>query len=199
MGRTRTASWGISVAFLFLASLPTWAAAVTDVWSDAAGDVLLDLNNSGQAIPGVRAFYGYQHDITDDGFAIGDAITSATLFVSLGDVGGSETYEYEIGLGPLQTTNLSNVPNHRIDEMFLTTPSLDDLEIDGVIDVLIRITGDSNNQQGFYFVSSSLVAQVDSITVQPAQVPEPAILALIAVALMISWMFSLASTGARET
>src|SRR5687768_11675358 len=105
------------VAAVLLGGGQALALPITDTWADPSGDILLDLSNSDQPIPGVRSSYGYQHDITDDGFSVGDTITSATLFVSLRDVGGSESYVYEIGMDPSQTTILSNVPNNRIDEI----------------------------------------------------------------------------------
>ncbi|HEU4921588.1 MAG TPA: hypothetical protein VFT23_00785 [Burkholderiales bacterium] len=175
---------------LFLLALPASAGPVIDTWTDPAGDILLDLDNSDEPIPGVNASYEYQHDITNDGFAIGDTITSATLYVSVRDAGGSEIYQYEIGLGPEQADIFSNVPNNRIDQILLGALSLADLQNDGIIDVVIRITEDSNNQEGLYFVSSRLVAQVDAIGVPPTQVPEPWTLALMAFGLLIGGSFS---------
>jgi hypothetical protein len=167
------------VAALLLGGGQALALPITDTWADPSGDILLDLSNSDQPIPGVRSSYGYQHDITDDGFSVGDTISSATLYVSVRDAGGSEVYRYEIGLAPLQTTIFSNVPNERIDEILLGALSLADLQLDGIIDVVIRITDDSNNQQGLYFVNSSLVAQVNSVS-QGTEVPEPGTLAILA-------------------
>lgn len=184
MSAIRTASCVMSVMFSFLMALPASAALVTDTW-DPNEDVLLDLDNDDDPIPGVSTSYEYQHDITDDGFTIGDTITSATLYVSVRDAGGAESYEYEIGLGPYQTSVFSNVPNNRIDQVLLGALSLADLQNDGTIDVVIRITDDSNNQEGLYFVSSRLVAQADSTEVLPAQVPEPWTLALMAFGLLI--------------
>ena len=186
MSAIRTASYVMSVV-LFLLALPAFAGPVTDTW-DPAGDILLDLDD--EPTPGVGTFYGYQHDITDDGFTIGDTITSATLYVSVRDAGGAETYQYEIGLGPEQTDVFSNVPNNRIDQILLGALSLADLQNDRIIDVVIRISEDSNNQEGLYFLSSKLVAQVDFAGVPPAQVPEPWTLALIAFGLLIGGSFS---------
>ena len=183
MKPTVKALWGIGIASTFLIAAPAYAVPVTDTWTDPAGDILLDLSNSDQPIAGVKSFYEYQHNITNDGFTIGDTITSAKLYVSVSDSGGSETYQYEIGLGPTQTTIFSNVPNDRVDAILLGAFSLADLQLDGIIDVVIRITDDSNNQEGLYFVSSSLVAQVNGNGTQPTQLPEPGTLAVVALGL----------------
>ena len=143
------------------------------------------MDNSDNPIPGVNSSYAYQHNITDDGFTVGDTITSATLYVTVSDAGGSETYQYEIGLGASETTVFSNAPNNREDQIVLGVQSLGDLQADGIIDVLIRITDDSNNQEGLYFVSSRLVAQVDAPVLTVAQVPEPSTLGLMACAFLI--------------
>jgi hypothetical protein len=174
------AAWGIGIGLALLWAGSAWAGPVTDTWSDPAGAILLDLSNSNQPIPGVSSSYAYQHDITDDGFSLGDTITSAVLSVSVSDTGGSETYQYEIGLGPNQTTVFSNVPNERLDVVVLAALSLADLQLDGIIDVVIRITSDTNNQEGLYFVSSSLTAQVTPNSTTPAALPAPGTLALVA-------------------
>ena len=187
MSAIRTASCVMSVVLSFLMALPASAGLVTDTWSDPDGDILLDLDD--EPTPGVGTSYEYHHDITDDGFAIGDTITSATLYVTVRDAGGAETYQYEIGFEPEQPGIFKNVPNDdRTDEMLLGA-YLGDLQ-DGIIDVVIRITADSNNQEGLYFVSSTLVAQVDSAGLAPAQVPEPWTLALMAFGLLIGGSFS---------
>ena len=183
MSAVRTVSCVMGVMLSFLMVLPASAGPVTDTWDP--NDVLLDLDNNDDPIPGVSTAYEYQHDITDDGFTIGDTITSATLYVSVRDASGAESYEYQIGLGPSQTSVFSNVPNDRIDPILLGALSLADLQNDGMINVVIRITDDSNNQQGLYFVSSTLVAQVDSTEVATAQVPEPWTFSLIALGLLI--------------
>jgi hypothetical protein len=179
----RTASCVIGVVLSFLMVLPASAGLVTDTWDP--NDVLLDLDNNDDPIPGVSTSYEYQHDITDDGFTIGDTITSATLYVSVRDASGAESYEYQIGLGPSQTSVFSNVPNNRIDQILLGELSLADLQNDGTIDVVIRLTADSNNQEGLYFVSSRLVAQADATEAPSAQVSEPWTLALMAFGLLI--------------
>lgn len=175
MTLTREALCGLGVAFAFLMAAPASAAVVSDTWADPAGAILLDLDNS--PTTGVTS-YAYQHDITDDGFSTGDTITAATIYVTVRDSGGAEDYRYEIGIGPTQTNIFSNVPNSRVDALPLLALSLSDL-LDGRIDVLMRITGDSNNQEGLYFVSSLLVADVAVNDTPSTSVPEPGILVLI--------------------
>ena len=183
MSAIRAAFLLMSVMSSFLMAVPASAGLVTDTWDPA--DVLLDLDNDDNPIPGVSTYYQYQHNILDDGFAVGDTITSATLYVTVRDAGGAETYEYEIGLGPYQTSIFSNVPNSREDEILLGVESLADLQTDGIIGVRIQITADSNNQEGLFFVSSRLVAQGDAGGVPPAEVPEPSALALMAFGLLM--------------
>jgi hypothetical protein len=168
------AAWSIGIGVALLWAGSAWSGPVTDTWSDPAGDILLDLSNAPSS-------YGYQHDITDDGFSLGDTITSATLSVKVSDSGGSETYQYEIGLGPDQTTVFSNVPNERLDVVVLEALSLADLQLDGTINVVIRINDENSaNQEGLYFVSSSLTAQVTPKGTTAAALPVPGTLALVA-------------------
>lgn len=177
---------GIAAAVALSAGTPASATTITDTWTDPVGDVLLDLDDS--PLPGVDS-YAYLHDITDDGFSIGDTISSATLSVTVRDSGGAETYQYEIGVGPAQTGAFSNVPSTRLDQITLSASSLDDLQSDGMLSVLIRITGDSNQQEGFYFVSSSLAVETTSTFPEVAEVPEPATLALIGSGMIFGWRY----------
>jgi PEP-CTERM putative exosortase interaction domain len=170
----------IGLALLWGASAR--GAPLTDTWVDPNGAILLDLSDIDLPIPGVNDHYEYQHDITDDGLNLGDIITSAVLYVTVSDSGGSETYQYEIGLGPEQTSVFGNVPNNRVDEIALGPMSLAEL-LDGIIGISIRISDDTNNQEGLYFVSSTLVVQIDPASPTASQIPEPATLALFGFAL----------------
>lgn len=174
---------GIAAAVVVSAAAPASAITITDTWNDPAGEVLLDLDDV--PLPGVDT-YAYLHDITDDGFNIGDTISSAILSVTVRDAGGSETYQYEIA-GGAQTSFFSNVPSSRTDQITLSALSLSDLQSDGLLDVLIRITGDSNQQEGLYFVSSSLAVETTSGFPQISQVPEPATLTLIGSGILLGW------------
>jgi hypothetical protein len=168
---------GISL-FLTLLIAPPASAAVVDSWTPEE-EILLDLDLSA----GV-ATYAYQHDITDDGFTIDDIVDFATLIVTVRDSGGSEAYRYEIGIGPTQINAFLNASNPAsTDEISLLAPSLTDLQFDGIIDVVIRITSDISTQEGLYFVGSLLVAEVYSNGAQANQLPEPTTLALLGIVL----------------
>ena len=172
----------MAVALALLWGASAIGAPLTDTWADPNGAILLDLSDADLPIPGVNDHYDYVHDITDDGLSLGDSITSAVLYVTVSDSGGSETYQYEVGLGPEQTSMFSNVPNNRVDEIALGPMSLAEL-LDGIIGISIRISDDTNNQEGLYFVSSTLVAQIDPASPTASQIPEPATLALFGFAL----------------
>ena len=172
-------------AVAMVVTLPA-AGAIVDTWADPSGDVLLDLDDS--PAPGTDT-YAYQHDITDDGFTIGESIISATLFLTVRDSGGSESYQYELGAGPAQVSAFANVPNSRIDQITLSAPSLADLQLDGLLDVVIRITADSSRQEGLYFVSSSLSVDTATATASISNVPEPGTTALVALAMVLGWRY----------
>jgi hypothetical protein len=173
----------MAVALVLLWGASAIGAPLTDTWADPNGAIVLDLSDADLPIPGVNDHYDYVHDITDDGLSLGDSITSAVLYVTVSDSGGSETYQYEVGLGPEQTSMFSNVPNNRVDEIAFGPLSLADLQLDGIIGISIRILEDTRNQEGLYFVSSRLVAQVDPANPTASQIPEPATLALLGFAL----------------
>jgi hypothetical protein len=167
-----------TIVFFTLLIAPPASAAVVDSWSPEQ-EILLDLDLAA----GV-ATYAFQHDITDDGFAIGDIVNFATLTVTVRDSGGSEAYRYEIGIGPTQIDAFLNASNPAsTDEISLLALSLADLQFDGIIDVVMRITGDISTQEGLYLVGSLLVADVHSNGAQANQLPEPTTLALLAIVL----------------
>lgn len=188
IGGSMKSKWlcGIAAA-LALSITPPASAAIIDIWTDPAGDILLDLDDD--PTPG-ETTYTYLHDITDNGFTIGDTISAATLYVTVRDEGGSETYQYEITLGATQVNVFANAPTTRIDEISLLAPSLADLQADGLLNVLMRITGDSNHQEGLYFVQSELRVDVAGGSTPGAQVPEPGTSVLLALGLAgLGWRF----------
>ena len=116
----------------------------------------------------------FTHDITDNGFAPGLSITSATLAVHLTDEGGSENYSILIGAG-LQSLTVANLGSSNIDTIPLNAAALADLAADGAISVAVR-----SNAGSFSFAGSVLTAQVAEAS---ASVSEPAPVALLALAL----------------
>ena len=117
----------------------------------------------------------FTHDITDNGFAPGLSITSATLAVHLTDEGGSENYSILIGAG-LQSLTVANLGSSNIDTIPLNAAALADLAADGAISVAVR-----SNAGSFSFAGSVLTAQVAEAS---ASVSEPAPLALLALAFL---------------
>ena len=123
----------------------------------------------------------FVHDITDDGFALGDLITSATVAIHLTDENGSEGYTYLIGL--TQTETAANVPTNSTDTYTLSVGSLADLQADGMIPIKITITS-ANNNMSFNFADSTLTTQVTAQLTPTAAVPEPATALLLGCGLL---------------
>lgn len=99
----------------------------------------------------------FNHDITDNGFVVGiDQIISATIAIHLTDAGGSESYQFILGTS-VQTFNGTNVPGGvgSTDTFSLFIPTISDLNIDGILQVIIKATTGS-----FSFADSVLIAQV---------------------------------------
>jgi hypothetical protein len=102
MKLTAKAMWGIGIALSFLMATPATAG-----WINPAGKILLDLDI--HPSPGV-ATNAYEDDITDAGL------------VTIGDLEGSDAYEYEIGIGPPQIDTIVNVSNSGTDEIDFQAP-----------------------------------------------------------------------------
>lgn len=133
----------------------------------------------------------FVHDITDNGFALADTITSATVAIHLTDPpgGGSEDYTFSIGLAA-QTFSSNGVPSGgggKTDTVIFNVPSLADLQLDGMIGISVSSTSGS-----FLFADSLLTAQVTKFVVpDPNQIiPAPPTLLLLGAGLAaFGWRF----------
>ena len=127
----------------------------------------------------------FVHDITDNGFNVGDTIDSATIVINLAEQvrtgANNETFAIEIGTVPQTYSCISGncVPNPGLNTGDITflAPAISDLQADGMI--TLKITAASGD---FFFADSTLTAQV-STRVPNGNVPEPATLALLGVGL----------------
>ena len=120
----------------------------------------------------------FEHDITDNGFALGDTITGATVAIHLTDSGGSEAYTFAIGGD--QTFSSVNVPGGggSTDTITFNLGSLADLQADGKISIEVSSTSGS-----FRFADSLLTAQVTPSDNQNV-IPEPSTLLLFGLGLL---------------
>ena len=131
----------------------------------------------------------FVHDITGNGFSVGDTITSATVAIQLTDGNGEEQYTYTIGL--TQIENAKNVPSSTTETFSLTADSLADLQADGKIGITITIT-DANNDLSFNFADSTLTAEVRKTELRSdvAAVPVPSTMLLFGTGLTaFGWRF----------
>jgi hypothetical protein len=169
-------------------SLSTHAAPITDAVSPLGTYIAFGSTPSAcptgfDCGPGWLSF---THRITDDGFNLGDAITSATLVIHLGEVTTTgvnhEQYRYDIGTQTFGCASGNCVPNSGVlDTLALNASSLADLTTDGVLQVTINsLSG------GFVFVDSLLSAEVSPYLVPAnrSSVPVPPTLLLLGVGLM---------------
>ena len=128
------------------------------------------------------SFISFVHNITDNGFTLGDTIKSATLRIFLTDPGSAEIVEITLSSG--QTLTQQNIGSTATQTLILTAASVADLQADGMIDVKLEV-----QQQGggapssFVFDRSELSVDFTDLTVSPSAVPEPAPLALLGLGL----------------
>ena len=161
---------GLAVLSALWAATPAGAIPITDTINPA--DTLITFGSTPSPCPAgftcTTSALSFVHDITDNGFALGDTIISATVAIHLTDTGGSESYQFSIGLAP-QTFSSVNVPGGAgsTDIVTFTAPSLADLQVDGKIGIKV-----SSTDGAFSFADSLLTAQVTKV------VPEPSTLLL---------------------
>jgi len=131
---------------------------------------------------GTPSTLSFVFDITNDGFNIGDIITSATVDIHLMDSTGSEKYTFMIGDSQTFSKNVPGGGGGSTETITLDATSLADLQADGQIGITITSTKGS-----FIFSDSTLTAQVGSSDIAPqafAAVPEPATRALCGLGLL---------------
>jgi hypothetical protein len=99
------------------------------------------------------------HDLTDDGFGVGDTIDSATIRIHLTELvttgTNHETYNYAIGSQLFSCLQGNCVPNSGVTDAIALTASLTDLETDGLVQVTLTALSGS-----FRFADSSLTADI---------------------------------------
>ena len=135
----------------------------------------------------------FVHDITDDGFQIGDIIGSAHIDIRLAELVATganlETYRYTLGSQTLECLQGNCVPDPGVLDTISLVAGLPDLADDGKISITLSALSGS-----FYFASSELTAEV-SRTIQvlteiepsdprTAAVPVPSTLLLLGAGLM---------------
>ena len=110
------------------------------------------------------------HDISDNGFTVGDIITSATIDIHLTELtttgANQETYRYDIGTQTFSCLHGNCVPNPGVtDNLVLSAASLADLGTEGMINITI------NSLSGnFLFADSVLTANVSAAVTSVAQI-----------------------------
>lgn len=179
-----------AVLFGLGAAGPVKAIPISDT-IDPSPDILISFTAAPTPCPSgftcSVANLSWVHDITDNGFALGDTIDSATLVVHLTDTGGSETYSYTIGIG--QTETHLNVGASQFDTHVLSVSSLADLQLDGTISITITHTGapGSSPRTPFSFADATLTAEVTEFAVvnPNRELPVPGTLFLFGIGLAI--------------
>jgi hypothetical protein len=135
------------------------------------------------------SFISYVHDITDNGFTIGDKINSAILNIFLTDLGGSEIVRIAVALG--QTLTVMNTDDSSTQTLVLDADSIADLEADGLISVTVGVQQHGGPTSSFVFDHSELTVFTENTgdqNVNANALPEPAPLALLGLGLAgLAW------------
>jgi hypothetical protein len=193
MVRTK-ALLAVAVVSALCAAAPAGAIPVTDTVNPT--DTLITFGST----PTCPALFScttsaltFVHDITDNGFSVGDTITGATIDIHLTEqvVTGvnHETFRYDIGTQTFSCISGNCVPNPGVTNNIALVASLADLEADGTISITVRSL--SGN---FLFADSVLTAevtpQVESRIDAAAAVPVPSTALLFGAGLAaFGWRF----------
>ena len=128
----------------------------------------------------------FVHDITNDGFNVGDDVTAATVVVNFTETTqtgtNNETYILNVATQVATCVTGNCVPNPGVtNTITFNSGSLTDLETDGMINVVITITGQTTGTVGFNFSQSVLTAEFEAAS---TAVPEPSTLVLLGLGLL---------------
>jgi hypothetical protein len=168
------------LGFAIMSAVGTsFATPITDLIAPSTGDLHVTTTHH----------VGFTHDITDglDGFVVGlDTLNSAVITIQVNDpLKGLENYSFLIGEGGFTQTFMDN-SNNAIPNGNTTTPFSIPLNTSLAALNDGQLSFDLSTTSGeYYFVSSTLVAQVTRGTVvAPTSVPEPVSLALMGMGLI---------------
>jgi len=180
-----TTLFGAAIFSAFCAAAPAYAIPVIDTVDPT--DTLITFGITPDPCPAgftcVPGALSFVHNITDNGFTVGDTINSATIDIHLTEQTttgvNNETYRYDIATQTFSCLSGNCVPNPGVTDsnIPLTASSLADLVIDGIITITVNAL--SGN---FLFADSILTAQV----VDTSQVPIPSTLLLLGSVLLVS-------------
>jgi hypothetical protein len=185
---------GAAVLFAAVSS-PVHAGPIIDVVNPT--DVFVSFGATPTCPAGMTCGSGtltFVHDITDNGFQIGDIIGSAHIDIRLAELiatgANLETYRYSFATqAPEECLNGNCVPNPGVLDTISLVAGLPDLAADGKISITLSALSGS-----FYFASSQLtvefspaiqvLTETEPSDLQTAAVPVPSTLLLLGAGLM---------------